>query len=95
VNAPPLPEVSAELVEYFRPKDANGATKSRAAGEMIRAMLMCADEVTGVCLYTDLEIAAAVKSAYPDLSALVYRYPNEARGRLKKAGTPVPPAREG
>jgi len=40
------------------------------------------------------EIAAAVKAAYPDLSALVYRYPNEARGRLKKAGTPVPPARE-
>ena len=91
--APPLPQVSPELVEYFRPKLADGATKPRAASELIKAMLRQADPATGTCLYTDLEIAATAVAVYPDLSPLVHRYPMEARNRLKKAGEVVPPAR--
>jgi site-specific DNA-cytosine methylase len=91
--APELPEVSAELVEYFRPKDAAGATKPRAAAELIRTMLQIADEATGTCAYTDLEIAATARAAYPDLGPLVYKYPGEARYRLKKQGLNPPPPR--
>jgi len=58
-------------------------------------MLRTSDPATGTCLYTDLEIAACAKAVYPDSSPLVYKYPGEARYRLKKAGEAVPPQRVG
>lgn len=93
VEAPPLPQVSDELVEYFRVKGADGVTKPRAANEVMRSMLLIEDPSSpGICAYTDLEIAAVIKTIYPDMSQLVHRYPNEARGKLKKAGvTPFAP----